>query len=71
MKKKAKTRKVAKPAEPKKINFQDRLPNNHGEWLKVVIKLTEKGIAKHNSIGLDGQLERLKTELKDWEAANL
>lgn len=47
---------------PKRGSFMDRLPKNHGEWLELVIKLTDRG-----GKDLAEQGVRLRKELEDWK----
>lgn len=61
MRKKSKKR----TSVPKRSTFIDKLPKNHGEWLKVVISLTEKAGPQMND-----QLNRLKKELIQWNQAH-
>lgn len=51
--------------EPKRPNLFDKLPRNHGEWLEVVIRLTEKAGPQ-----LAGQAIRLREELSIWKEKN-
>ncbi len=63
-----------KPKKTVKKKFKgptllDRLPNNHGEWLELVIANTKRHI--HNppmesENYLRNQLDRLTKELKEW-----
>jgi hypothetical protein len=63
---KTKTKKVA----PKAPTIMDRLPKNRGEWLELVIKMTEKHIIDGRPDYLVSQAERLKAELKVWKEEN-
>lgn len=62
----------------KKIKYQgptlmDRLPENEGEWLMLVIKNTQKVLGGHAEASydyLEDQLERLEQKLKEFKAAN-
>jgi hypothetical protein len=50
----------------------DKLPNDQGEWLELVIHFTERAI-KHPEGGdafLVAQAARLKAELAEWRKAN-
>lgn len=52
----------------------DKLPRNLGEWLKVVIDLTERAIFDRD-LSTDKllvyQLEKLNKQLEDWKKANI
>lgn len=50
-----------------KKSFIEKLPLNKGEWLKLVIEMTEKSIQnKEADLFLVKQKERLEKELKEW-----
>lgn len=67
MKKKAKKVTKKKFAGP---TLMDKLPNNHGEWLELVIKFTLRGVNSPPIYQIDrdmlAQAERLRTELYIW-----
>ena len=70
-KKTVKRKKVArKSAEPKKPTLMDKLPKNHGEWLELVIRLTERAIKDGRPDYMVAQKERLMAELEAWKAQN-
>ena len=70
MPKKAKKTKVKKPLTTKVVSdFKKRLPKNHGEWLELCIKLTERAIDGGNNFLID-QLWRLQAELEQWRKEN-
>jgi len=56
---------------PSKNNVLDRMPKNRGEYLELLIKITERAITL-SSVGgsMEKQVKRLKLELSDWKAAN-
>lgn len=67
---KTRTKSVKKVANPLKSTFSDRLPKNRGEYLELLIRLTEKGNnPKYPNETLTFQAERLKKELLDWKIA--
>lgn len=68
---KKKSAKTAKAA-PKKLTLMDRLPKNHGEWLELVIKITDRAIGDpaHPDKGMVAQKARLVEELNAWKSAN-
>lgn len=67
MKKKSvkKPKKQARKA-PKMVTMLDTLPNNRGEWLEIVIRLTDRAGSKT----MQAQAVRLRKELEEWNSAN-
>ncbi len=51
----------------------DRLPSNHGEWLELCVKFTDKAIHdppyKEDQWLID-QSERLEKQLEEWRKNN-
>lgn len=74
MSKKTKKIKVKeKNSEPKGPAFEDRLPSNRGEWILLVIRLTERVIKSPPSESDEmfiNQVCRLKNELQEWKKIN-
>lgn len=65
--------KKAKKVKYKGPTLLDRLPNNHGEWLLLCIKFTERVIAnppRESDQQMINQAARLKAELEEWKKAN-
>jgi hypothetical protein len=64
--------------KPKKIKYKgptlmDRLPDNQGEWLMLVIKNTKKVLGDHTEPAyqyLEDQLFRLEDQLVQWKQEN-
>lgn len=62
----------------KKIKYKgptlmDRLPDNQGEWLLLVIKNTKKVLGDHTEASyqyLEDQLFRLEDQLARWKTEN-
>lgn len=55
----------------KKPTLLDRLPKNKGEFLQLMIKMTERAIVNPESQGyLVNQSNRLKSELDKWNKEN-
>lgn len=57
----------------KGLTMVDKLPNNQGEWLELVIKNTQKSLGGRTDASLQylrDQEERLKAQLAEWKAAN-
>lgn len=53
--------------------LEDRLPNNHGEWLLLAIKNTVKNTAnppREQDKFLIEQKARLENQLEEWKKAN-
>lgn len=70
-KKTAKRKKVTKKAaEQKKPTLTDKLPKDRGEWLELVIRLTERAIKDGRPDYLIVQKERLMAELEVWKSQN-
>ena len=66
-------RKKAKKIEYKGPTLMDRLPENQGEWLMLVIKNTKKVLGDHTEASyqfLEDQLFRLEDELAQWKLVN-
>lgn len=63
-------KKKAKKQVKKKQTMLDRLPNNQGEWLELVIKFTLRGVNNPPIFSIDhtmlAQAKRLETELYIW-----
>ena len=63
-------KKKAKRQVKKKNTLLDTLPNNHGEWLELVIKFTLRGINNPPVFSIDhtmlAQAKRLQSELYIW-----
>lgn len=71
MKKRSKSKKPIKSkAKSQKSTFADRLPKNHGEWLELVIKLTDRVIVDGRPDYMVAQKNRLEAELKKWKSEN-
>jgi hypothetical protein len=59
-----------RPAKFKGPTMVDKLPNNHGEWLTLVIRNTQKtiaGISGPTPQYLVDQEQRLFNELEEWK----
>jgi len=70
-KKTVKRKKVTKKVvQPKKPTLMDRLPKNHGEWLELVIRLTERAIKDGRPDYMVAQKQRLMAELEAWKSQN-
>lgn len=57
----------------KNNTLADKLPKDHGEWLELVIILTERALSKPGGKQpyLIRQYDRLKVELEEWRKANV
>lgn len=67
MRKKAKKVRKIKHKGP---TLMDRLPKNHGQWLGLCIKFTERAIDKGGNSYLVDQLWRLQIQLDEWKKEN-
>jgi len=66
-------RKKTKQIKKKGPTLMDRLPENQGEWLMLVIKNTKKVLGGHSEASydfLEDQLDRLEKELEAFKASN-
>lgn len=63
-----KTRKIREKTK-NAPTFKDNLPKNHGEWLELCIKFTERAIDSGSDFLID-QLWRLQVELEEWREEN-
>lgn len=64
MPKVAKNKKLVK----KEATMLDNLPKNHGEYLELLIKMTEKRLENNNYDNtMKNQAVRLKSELAKWK----
>lgn len=64
-----------KPNKIKKkgLTLLDRLPENEGEWLLLVIKNTKRSLGDHTEAShqyLEDQLFRLEDQLAQWKTEN-
>jgi len=48
----------------------DKLPKDRGEWLELVIRLTERAIKDGRPDYMVAQKERLVAELEAWKSQN-
>lgn len=66
-------RKKVKKNKYKGQTLLDRLPENHGEWLLLCIKYTDRAIthpeAESQKFLID-QKERIESQLEEWKKAN-
>lgn len=54
-------------------NAMDKWPNNHGEWLLLVLRLTERTIPdlpREDDQIMINQAKRLRVELQEWKNLN-
>ena len=58
-----------KKSKPKAKSLMDRLPKNRGEYLELLIKMTEKAISPTDK-AMQPQADRLKIELAQWKKSN-
>jgi hypothetical protein len=66
-------RKKAKKIKYKGPTLMDRLPDNDGEWLMLVIKNTKRVLGDHTEASyqfLEDQLFRLEDRLVLWKQEN-
>ena len=73
MKKKVKKTKKARKIKHKGPTLMDRLPKNHGEWLQLLIKFTERAMSippLESEKYLVDQANRLKLQLDQWKKEN-
>lgn len=62
---------VGKKKAVKNKTMLDNLPKNRGEYLELLIQLTERAISPGLSDkGMVAQASRLNKELKDWKKAS-
>lgn len=51
--------------------LMDKLPKNHGEWLMLCIRLTQKARNGEGAGGfLNDQVQRLTVQLEEWKSLN-
>lgn len=69
--KSAKSKKKSKQSGLKKpLTLFDRLPKDRGEWLEIVISLTDAAIRPYSKdCVMKAQKERLEAELAAWRAS--
>lgn len=70
--KSAKSKTKAKKAGlvKRELTMLDKLPKDRGEWLELVIKLTERTINPHSKdCAMKAQKERLEAELAAFRAS--
>lgn len=62
--------KKAKKNVWKGSRLEKMLPKNHGQWLNLVIKMTERAIDSGGGPYLVDQLWRLQVQLEEWKKEN-
>lgn len=71
MKKVVRKKKSAAKKVKKQPTVMDTLPRNHGEYLELLIKMTERVIRPGISdMTMTNQAIRLKAELAKWKSEN-
>jgi hypothetical protein len=66
MKKAVRKKKTTRKPKFKGLTMLDKLPKNRGEWLELVIRMTERVITPSDR-SMQGQADRLKAELAEWK----